>query len=162
MDKKLLDYVERISQLLGKKFSFGIYDQDDIKQEIYLLVDKMKDKYDPALGKEYSFYYHCCYKRLCTLKRDKNINHGVRTIENKIKLMNAGEIKDDIIQKHDSSLPVQLEEDEYLFELVDKKIHPSMRLNYLRLLDGAPINYHDRVKLIESIKTIIKISEGEK
>lgn len=161
MDQKLLNYVDKISQLLGKKFSFGIYDQDDIKQEIYILIDKIKDKYNPSLGNEFSFYYHFCFKRLCTLKRDKNINHGVRTIENKIKLVNAGEIKDDIVQKRDTGITEQLEENEYLCELVDKKIHPSMRLNYLRLLDGAPINYHDRIKLIESIKTIIKVSEGE-
>ena len=162
MDQKLLSYVDKISLLLGKKISFGIYDQDDIKQEIYLLIDKIKDKYNPDLGNEFSFYYHFCFKRLCTLKRDKNINHGVRTIENKIKLINAVEIKDDIVQKQRKEISKQFEDDEYLNDLVDRKIHPSMRLNYLRLLDGAPINYHDKIKLIEAIKMIIKISEGGK
>lgn len=156
MQERLLSYIDRISQILGKHSTFGIYDEDDIKQEIFLLVFAAQTEYDSTKGDEFSFFFHYCRRRLLTLKRNKHVNPKIQKAEKRAKLLNAGELNERCsVQTANPELDA-IESYNYVAEIVDKKIPPNLRLNYLKYMEGIDLPYHDKTKLLDVIKTIVK------
>ena len=152
----LLDHTQRIAAQLAKKHEFGIYDKDDITQEIYLLVRQAYPKFDEQKGNIDQFLYHYVSRRLLTLKRDKKACPRSKNVETKMKINYPEELRPDsklIDNVHDL-----LDEYSDFISLVDKKIPANLRLRYLQLLEGVSINSIDRSKVIESIKMIIKVN----
>lgn len=160
MQEKLLDYVDRISAILAKNAKFGIYDEDDIKQEIFILVHNAQPHYDAAKGDEFSFFFHYVKNRLVTLKRDNYANPTVANYKNKLKINNAGEINEISRVGRNTDLDY-LEEEDMLSSLVDSKIPASMRLIYLRLIEGVSIDWHDKLKVVNAIKNILKANNDK-
>ena len=161
MHERLLGYIKRISQILGKKATFGIYDRDDIEQEIFLLVYAAQPEYDSTKGDEFSFYYHHCSKRLLTLKRNKHINPKIKKNEGKIKLLRAGEIDGRSAIQYENNETNAIGAADFVDDVIDKKIPAGMRLNYLRLLEGVDIPYHDKSKLLDAIKVIVRANNDK-
>lgn len=162
MQQRLLDYVEKISQIMGRTSTFGIWDKDDIKQEIFLMVRDAQSKYDESKSDdEFLFYLNYCRKRLKTLKRNNNVNPRTKLSGQKMKIINATQIDDDANVRAKTEDFHEVDEHDFNAEIIDKKIPASLRLNYLRLIGGAEINYHEKLKLVEAIKTIIRVNNDK-
>ena len=162
MQDRLLSYVEKISQILGRSSTFGIYGTDDIYQEIFLLVRDAQPKFDPLRSDdEFLFYLNFCKKRLKTLKRNNNVNVKTKLHGQKIKINNAAQINEELgaFCKNDDF--GEFDENEFISEIVDKKIPANLRMAYLRLKHGADVNYHEKAKVLEAIKTIVRVNDGK-
>jgi len=135
---------------------FGVYDEDDIHQEIFLLVLRGESSYDPSKGDEFLFYLNFVKNRLITLKRDTFVNMTIKNPNLKMALNNASSIveSDKLYNNEDVETIDGLD---LLTAVVDNKIPANMRINYLKLLDGTHIDWHDRLKLSKLIKNIIEV-----
>lgn len=162
MQEKLLTFTQQISKKLSKKLTFDIYEPDDIEQEIYLLILKAAPKYDSSKGAEYDFYYNFVKRRLLTLQRDKGINAKTKRSDQKAKILGASTIGTENEACYESNLaPQKLEDEDYLESVVDKKIPARLRLYYLRMMSGVEVSYHNKTKVMESIR-IIKDANKQK
>lgn len=138
---------------------FGIYDKDDIHQEIFLLVREAQQKFDESKSDdEFLFYLNFCRKRLKTLKRNNNVNTKTKLFTQKMKIINAAQIDGEMDVEQKSFGFSEVDDSEYMGEIIDKKIPANLRMNYLRLKQGAEINYHEKLKLIQAIKDIVRIN----
>jgi hypothetical protein len=147
---------------MGRTSVFGIYDKDDIYQEIFLMVRDAQTKYDESKSDdEFLFYLNYCRKRLKTLKRNNNVNTKTKLHGQKMKIINATQIDAESDFFADSFNFKKIDDADFLSEVVDKKIPASLRLNYLRLKQGAEINYHEKIKLIQAIRDIIRINNDK-
>lgn len=154
MHERLLEYVDRISNILGRKSKFGIYDEDDIKQEIFILINDGQKSYNPAKGDEFSFYFHFVKNRLKTLKRDNYFNPSINDTEGMKKINNAVSIEEDSKSYINKDLEV-VDRNELLLEVVGSKIPANLRINYLKLLEGITLPYHERMRIIGAVKNIV-------
>lgn len=60
-----------VARLLAGRFSFGIYDADDLEQDIYLWAYDALEKYEPARARLFNFVYTVARRKLVNLRRDK-------------------------------------------------------------------------------------------
>lgn len=145
---KLLNYINNIAAIVAKKSKFDIWDEDDIKQEIYFLMLKGETYFDPEKGDEFTFYLNFVAKRLKTFKRDKYaVNKEKQNIADAIPL------EDDIVQEFEACISKYS-------SIIDEKIPASVRADYLRFKDGAKIPHRNKQIIIEHIKDIIRIEEA--
>lgn len=155
----LLEQTQRIAVQLSKKNEFGIYDQDDITQEIYLLVRQAYPKFNEGRGTLDQFLFHYVNRRLLTLKRDKQACPRSKNLETKMKIHYPEELRED------SSLIDNIHDflDEYtdFIGLVDKKIPSQLRMRYLQLLEGVPMSSAEQLKIIDIIKTIVRVNSND-
>lgn len=158
MPERLLGYVDKISNILGRKSKFGIYDEDDIKQEIFLLVNDGQRSYNAQKGDEFSFYFHFVKNRLKTLKRDNYFNPSLNDPEGMRKLNNTVPIEEDSKSYINTDLEV-VDRNELLLEVVGSKIPANLRINYLKLLEGVTLPYHERMRIIGAVKNIVGASD---
>lgn len=125
------------------KCRFDIYDEDDIKQEIYFLMLKAEEVCDLDKGDEYTFYLNYCYKRLLILRRDKySVN------EQKKGIADACSLDIDVEQ----TIAGYLEEYK---DLIDAQIAANVRADYLRFREGVKIPHRNKQIIIEHIKDIV-------
>lgn len=145
---KLLSYIDNISAIIAKKAKFDIYDEDDIKQEIYFLILKAEQYFDPEKGDEFTFYLNFAAKRLKTFKRDKyTVNSEKQGIAD------AAPLEDDIMQKMEFELEASLSK---YSTAIDEKMPANYRADFLRFKDGAKIPHRNKQIIIECIKDIIR------
>lgn len=69
-EKEVLDIIENIANRLIRKFQFGYYGLEDMKQEAYLEAFKKLDKYDNVRPLE-NFLFRVIHNALYNLKRNK-------------------------------------------------------------------------------------------
>lgn len=148
--------------MMARTSVFGIYDKDDIHQEIFLMVRDAQPKYDESKSDdEFLFYLNYCRKRLKTLKRNNNVNPKTKLSGQKMKIINAAQIDGEIDLAAKTWDFGKIDDSDYISEIVDKKIPANLRINYLRLKQGAEINYHEKLKLIQAIKDIVRINNDK-
>ena len=154
----LLAYATRIGDSLAFSNRFGLYDEDDIRQEIYLLVMGAESQLDQSKltgeSSEYSFFYYFVKKRLLTLKRDKFRPANPKSARMSSKVSGALSLRDDHALTKD--FHKLFEDYSDLVDLVDKSIPAVHRLSYLKLLEGYEIEYYEFRKIISIMQSIIK------
>lgn len=123
-----------------------------------MLVHKASAKYDETKGDEFQFYYHFVSRRLITLKRDKQMAPKSRFAEAKMKVYGAAPLEEG--HKTIDNIHEIFEEYSDLVDIIDKKIPATLRLNYLRMLEGIELTTAERNKIIESIRKIVEINNG--
>lgn len=158
--EKLLEHLDKISARLATNSTFDIFDQDDIRQEIYLLLIKAYEKYDSSRGDEFSFLYNFVRYRLRTFKRDRFINGALKNSMDRLKIQRASSINEDSSITNTDPCE-EIDKSEYFTKVVDSKIPAYLRMDYLRLLDGVEIQYHNKFKLMESIRVIVRANNDK-
>lgn len=146
-----MNYIERISGILARKATFDIYDEDDIKQEIYFLILRAEEYFDADKGDEFTFYLNFAANRLKTFKRDR---YGLN--EDKKNISDAASNGPDSL---DGITDLTNEFNELILTyraIIDEKISANVRADYLRFKDGAKIPHRNKQIIIEHIKDIIR------
>lgn len=173
------EYVGKIISLLANKSTFGIYDIDDISQEIYILCLDALDRYD---GKRnlYNFLFTHTKNRLKNLKRNKYFRgecpcklcdfkpEGETGHKNKkhcelYKNWYANNSRKsniaqpigftentDIADNNDSGQE-EVDRRDFL-ELVEREIPLYLRETYLKMKSGVVVQNRDREKVLEFLK----------
>lgn len=154
MEQILLGHSQKIAELLAHSNKFGIYDEDDISQEIYLLVIKAYSKYDSTKGDLFQFLYFYVRRRLITLKRDKQCSPYSKFGPDKLKIQKADPIREDA-RSVDGCYDF-LEEFMDFQSVIDKKVPSHLRSLYLMALEGIDLTTFERNKLLESLRQILK------
>lgn len=150
----LLGHSQKIADLLKKSNKFGIYDEDDISQEIFLLVMRAYSSYDSSRGDLFQFLYFYVRRRLLTLKRDKQCSPYSKYGPSKLKIQKAEPIREDSKTQEG---PYQFIGDFIDFHhIIDKRIPAHLRATYLMALEGLTLSTFEYTKLIESLRQIMK------
>lgn len=144
MEDKILGYIENIAKRLGQTHRFDIYDQDDIKQEIYFLVVQAQEEFNEDRGDEYTFYFNYVKNRLSNFRRD-NYSHNVY----KMGISNAASLEGDVVQAVDSFI-------ESYRTIIDNRVDASFRADYLRYKEGVKLSHKRKIAVINHIKEIVE------
>jgi DNA-directed RNA polymerase specialized sigma24 family protein len=161
MNQEQLLTIQKIADKLASKYTFGIYDEDDIKQEIFLIAASALDKFDEAKASLENFLFVHVNNRLKTLIRDNHFTNGKNWIEDRKKnIINTVDI-DKIDENSEKGCHFNLNEaaeldKKTIFELIDKHLQSHLRADYLRLLHGNSIPTARKEKVITAISSILK------
>jgi RNA polymerase sigma factor (sigma-70 family) len=137
-EKQVLDVISLVVNRIAPKYTFQGYEVDDIKQEAFLICMDALDRYDQKRPLENFLSVHLS-NRLKNFIRD---NYYVKDVdENKKKILKAGSISENpnIVELVNGLNNIELEE---IKKIIDKKLDPSYRADYLKILNGiyvAPI-----------------------
>lgn len=125
---------------LFRRFSFDIYDGDDIQQELYIICLKALPKFDVTKNKNlHAFLYKHCYYRILTFIRD----HTPKLV------VDGEDGLDKVIQtsNHSVMLPVK--------EKMEQELCFSDLRDFKRMSRGVSIPRNRKLALIEKFKSII-------
>lgn len=149
---KLLDYIQRISGMLAKFATFDIYDEDDIRQEIFFLMAQAEEVYDPEKGDEYAFYLNFVSNRLKNIKRDRYLNNS-----DKKNIADAESLGDEeeIEEQQTTDLREYVEE-------IDRAIAANLRSDYLKFKEGAKLPHRNKHIIMQHIREIVQRIENRK
>lgn len=176
---EILKIIEKIANRLAPKYTFGYYDLDDIKQEIFLLAVDGIEQYDPDRGKGTlaSFLFMFVNSRIKHLKRDKYFRieyecaackntdpHCTKCIKRHWKMSRKKQLLEtqDIYAISDDSSIVQhfdyLKElaDKEILDYVDNNIPVSMRDDYLKMKENIYVHKQKRAKIEEFITELVR------
>jgi hypothetical protein len=149
-ETKLLNYIQKISDTFSKFCKFDIYDEDDIRQEIFFLINKAEPLYDENRGDEYTFYSNFVVTRLKNVKRDRYLLN-----DDKKNIADAKTLEEDIEEVLNSYLSKYIDE-------IDECIAANVRADYLRFKEGAKIPHRNKHIVIQHIKDIVGRIENRK
>jgi DNA-directed RNA polymerase specialized sigma24 family protein len=161
MNEEQLEVVQRIGDKLAAKYTFGVYDEDDIRQEIFLISALALPKFDPEKATLENFLFVHVSNRLKTLIRDKHFASGKNWIEDRkkniINTVNIDKIDENAETGcHFNNDEVANLERKYVFELIDKHLPSYLRSDYLRLMHGNSIPTARKEKVVAAISSILK------
>ena len=137
-----LDMIEQISRSLGKIYKFDMWDQDDIAQELYFLVEEAEPQYDEAKGDRYNFYFNYCKNRLSNFKRD---NYGGKR---KRGILDAQTLTEE-------TLEIEREDFSAYQKLIDERVDASLRADYLRFCQGVKLPHKRKKVVMTHIEEIV-------
>jgi hypothetical protein len=140
----MLTYVEKIAQSLSLKYKFDIWENDDIHQEVYLLIEEAEGLFDKSKGDEFRFYYNYVKNRLINFRRD---NYG--TNKYRMGIADAVSLEGDVIDEVNVFL------DSYK-KIINERVDSSFRADYLRYCEGVKIPHKRKVLVLNHIKEIIE------
>ena len=80
-----IQITKELTKMKARKHTFGFYDEDDISQEIWLMVQEASGRYDPTkTNKQMSFFNVHTENRLNNLRRDVRIVDKTLSIDSPI------------------------------------------------------------------------------
>jgi RNA polymerase sigma factor (sigma-70 family) len=153
-EKQVLDVISLVVNRIAPKYTFQGYEVDDIKQEAFLICMDALDRYDQKRPLENFLSVHLS-NRLKNFIRD---NYYVKDVdENKKKILRAGSISENpnIVELVSGLNNIELEE---IKKIIDKKLDPSYRADYLKILNGIYVNKKRRDLIVNEVVFILKES----
>lgn len=184
-EQEVTDIINKICRNLAKKFKFGYYGIDDLKQEGWIYAIGGLEDYDPSRGPLENFLVTHIRNRFLNLKRNKMIRKrpacpyeddrcGVGSFwcdkcepwrkrnETKRNLM---ELLDIDVACEDTERNMVLHFDvldkltkQEIFTLLDEKMPASLRPDYRRMLDGVKLPKQRMADLMQKISDIIALN----
>lgn len=175
---------EIVIQTLKKKFSFGYYDEEDIAQEARIYAIESYADYDGERAPQ-PFIRICLTNDLHNLYRKKCRRSDVPCIEcaegrgclpggelcepfkkwintqnMRSSLMNTGDIseinEEESISMATAGVAEENASSNELAELIDSKLSPSLRGDYLKLLSGIGISASRKVAIQVAVSAILQ------
>lgn len=161
MTEEQLKTIQKISDKLAAKYTFGVYDEDDIKQEIFIIAAKALPNFDPEKASLENFLFVHISNRLKTLIRDNHYTSGKNWIEDRKKNIINTVCIDKIDDNSERSCHLNIDNEtnldkKIIFELIDANLPSYLRSDYLRLLHGNSIPTARKEKVIDAISSILK------
>jgi DNA-directed RNA polymerase specialized sigma24 family protein len=176
-EQQILEIINRICKLLAPKYTFGIYDADDIKQEAFILALNALEGYKQQAPLEAFLYLHIkC--RLKNLKRKKfsrasfvcnnceefdsdcdsclkreHTELAKRNLSHPIDISAINPTNEASMMTKDATSEIDLDE---ILKLVNEKLPVNMREDYLKLKDGMYIEKSKRDLIEQTIKDIVE------
>jgi DNA-directed RNA polymerase specialized sigma24 family protein len=177
MEPATLLIIEKIANRLAPKYTFGFYDLDDIKQEIFLLALDGIKQYDETRGTLGTFLFQFVNSRIKNFKRDNYFRAEFKCVacdnldphcdkclkrhwkaSNKRQLLETQDIHiiddDSSIVEHFNYLDNLA--DKEILEYIDSHIPVSMRDDYLKMKENIYVHKQKRAKIEEFITCLLK------
>lgn len=152
-EEEVLEIIERVSSRFGR-FKFGIYDEDDIKQESVILCIDALDRYKPGRPLENFLCVHV-RNRLLTLMRDEGGTEGPKsTLSNPIPIYNIDEEKESSMMYEDLTLNNIIIEE--MKEEINKRIPLDNRMDFIKMMNGQKVNKFKRTIIMELLEDLFE------
>jgi len=148
-EDQVLEKIYLIIDRIAHKYAFGSYDINDIKQESFLICIDALDRYDQKRPLE-NFLAVNLSNRLKNFVRDNNFTKSDQKKRNVLlpmQLSNENTIADD---KNLLEL-----EDREIFQIIDDKIYPEYRADYLKMINGVNVSKKRREEIVAHIRELI-------
>lgn len=174
-EEEFLAAFDSVVNKLVKKFTFNIYDVDDIRQEAFMIAAEGVFNFNPAYNVPLeSFLYIHLYKRLINFKR----NNYVRKENNCQECRNIGKICTRCEQREKLNMakksilePANLDslahptflneyekkiDQETIIAEILERLTPSQVQDFYKIRDGVRINNNKKKRIIEIIEEIMQ------
>ena len=187
MNKNTINTIIKVSKAISQKYTFGYYSSEDIEQECYFIAVEALKKYDSSLGSLENFLYTCLhnglknflrknyYRKLSDVKckycgnTKKYCPYCARRkfrLETKKRLLEPLTIENVNYNKENNMVVEpnfleQIELDE-IFSIIDKHLEISLRVDYLKMLDGVNIPKSKREVVENRIMEILEQHYNDK
>lgn len=167
-EAEVLLAIEEVVNRLAPTFTFGYYDEDDLKQEGRILAMEALPRYDPNRGTSLKTFLHNHVKnRYINLKRDKYIrpapkNVGADQLESWLKrnsvkrsLIDTLDISDD--RNEPSGIETECDSlfNKEMLRIIDMELPVEYRGDYRLLLEDVKLPKSRRLKVLEVLKEIL-------
>lgn len=176
-EEEVLEVITRITKRIAPKFVFGFYEIKDIEQEAFLIAVDGLERYDPSRPLENFLSVHVS-NRLKSFKRDNYVRQEEpcpycnnqddycekcerKRKRNEIKKNIIGPIEishvDDENEKNMKLNPMFIDniEIDEIKRLIDIELPVSLRIDYLKMLDGVYVAKQKKDRVKEEIIRII-------
>tara|TARA_R100001443_G_scaffold4277_5_gene12706 strand:- start:92 stop:613 length:522 start_codon:yes stop_codon:yes gene_type:complete len=164
-EEKAIEVILKISKRLAPKYVFATYEIEDIEQEAFLIGVAGLAKYDKSRPLENFMYTHI-NNRLKTFKRDNYYRLDYGSAAQKIQDRKKSLLEPiDIDALYNICTPDNIGSQAHLNEvlkLIDEKLPPHLRRDYLKLRHNAPLPKGRKAIIIGVIENIINGEHDEK
>ena len=153
----VLSVITKVAQKLAPKYVFASYDIEDIEQEAFIIALEALERYNSDKPLENFLYTHV-NNRLKNFKRDNYYrqDHGsAQKIQDRKKNLLE---PIDIACRYSISTQDSTATDAHIREitaLIDKKLPPDLRRDYLKLRNNSPLPKSRKANVIRVIEEII-------
>lgn len=160
-EDEVISTIMRVARKLAPKFVFASYEEEDIIQEAFIIGIEGLEKYDSSRPLSNFMFTHIS-NRLKNFKRDNYYRLDIGTgqdIQNKKKsIMDAVDIQSlsSVCLNDEILLDIQTRE---ILDLIDRKLPPQYRRDYLRLQQNAPLSKTRKIEIQRVLQEII--DQGE-
>lgn len=191
-EKQVLAEIQSVVSKLATKFSFGIYDKDDIKQEATIIAIKSLEKYDPQKSPLSKFLYVHVRNRLTNLIRDefhrndppcKLCHQAINSFTQhkdgkfckkylgwkrrnnaKASLAQPSSIQNYVDEEGEINLgAIEIDNsNQEIIDIIDLKISSENRKYFLQMLAGVSVSPYRKKQLVDEIRDILTLDEIEK
>ncbi len=169
-EAEVLLAIEEVVNRLAPTFTFGYYDEDDLKQEGRILAMEALPRYDPTRGTSLKTFLHNHVKnRYINLKRDKylrpvpknvgpdQLEHWLKRNSVKRSLIDTLDISDDRNEPPvgEADTVVDCMQSKEMLKLIDMKLPVEYRGDYRLLLEDVKLPKSRRLKVLEVLREIL-------
>ncbi len=158
-----LEIIQDIAKKIAKKNVFPGYEEDDIKQEIFLIAVEALPRFDQTKSAFRTFMYTHINNRLHNLRNRAYVNEGSPSKDEKRKIVKpqSGDlieytVLDDFFDKR-----VEEIDRAEIFDYIEKNLHSKFREDYLRIKEGVSVVANREARVFEAIRTILKTMDDE-
>jgi len=157
-EEEAIKTIMKVSKRLAPKYVFATYEIEDIEQEAFLIGIAGLEKYDKSRPLENFMYTHI-NNRLKTFKRDNYYRLDYGTAAQKIQDRKKSLLEPIHIDAlYNICTPDTIDSEAQINEtlkLIDEKLPPHLRRDYLKLKQNAPLPKGRKAIIIDTIEKII-------
>lgn len=155
-EQQFVEIVQRIAKRISHRYVFTSYEPCDIEQEAFLIAVEGLDRYNSSKPLENFLYVHI-NNRLKNLKR--KVYYRIETGE----AQKIQDVKRHILEAVDIDATQNASNDcisseaniKEILNLIDEKLPPSLRGDYLRIKNKGKITKARKNKVVKAIDNII-------
>jgi DNA-directed RNA polymerase specialized sigma24 family protein len=176
-----------ICNVLSSKFTFGYYERQDIRQDIFVFCMEAMPFYDGVRNLSNFLYCHA-HNRCINLHRNKmrrtdcpcipcdegrlcsELNGEPHPCKRYLQWVTTNAMKSSLMQAapcgealpgHESAQPEDEVARKEIWERIDRELPAHLRSDYLKWREGQPITKLRREKVLTSIRTILSINSPD-
>lgn len=155
MEKEHLDKIIELANIHAPKYVFGMYTKEDLIQEAILMGIDAYTRWD-GVRPFANFICKHISNRLKTFKRDKYFRPNGGSVKNQEAKKMLAECAGSVVVQasYDIDFWGKMAQKE-IIEKIEENIPHSMRRSYLRLRDGAKMDFDKKKEVITFIKDLI-------
>jgi DNA-directed RNA polymerase specialized sigma24 family protein len=150
--QQVVDQINIVVNRISSRYVFYGYEVDDIKQEAFIICMDALERYDDGRPLENFLSVHLS-NRLKNFIRD---NYYTKNEEDKKKILKPNSLSNENYipyKEYDCDNKIDANE---LRQLVDKKLPPHFRADYLKIINEVYVPKKRREEILELIKEIVE------
>lgn len=150
-EKEVIDQINIVVNRMSARYTFYGYEVDDIKQEAFMICMDALDRYDNNRPLENFLAVHLS-NRLKNFVRDNFYTKGE---EEKKKVLRPSSLSYEEYSPHEETYHDDKIDAEQIKNLVDQKLPPEYRSDYLKLINDVYVPKKRRQEILSLIKELI-------
>jgi len=151
-EKEVMCEVMSVIDKIAHKYTFYGYDDNDMKQEAFIMCIDAMERYDPSRPLENFLSVHLS-NRLKNFVRD---NHFTKDEEDKKRIVMPGQLNHEDRLVDQRSYGSESIDYQHMSHVLDLKLPASVRADYLKIMHDAHVSKKRRAEVLSLIKEIME------